>query len=125
MNIVYLNGEFIPQEKAFVSVMDRGFLFGDGVYESLPVYAGHLLGLSLHLARLQRSLAGIRMAPPLSDQQWEGVLHELLVLNDKQTMDQSIYIQITRGPEAVRNHAIPSDIKPTVLAVCLPPKQTS
>lgn len=125
MGIVYLNGQFIPQENATVSIMDRGFLFGDGVYEAIPVYQGYMLGLQQHLTRLEDSLTAIKIPPPLSNAQWEGVLHELLVLNNKQHHDQSIYIQVTRGPQDIRNHAIPDNITPTLLALCYAPKSTS
>jgi len=125
MTIVYLNGEFIQQEQATVSIMDRGFLFGDGVYESLPVYQGHIFGLKQHLERLDQGLSAIKMAPPLAHRQWEDVLHELLVLNGKQHCDQSIYVQVTRGSAPVRNHAFPEEIKPTILALCMPPKDIS
>ena len=123
MGIVYLNGQFIPQENATVSIMDRGFLFGDGVYEAIPVYQGQMLALQQHLTRLKLSLAAIKIAPPLSDTQWENVLRELLAHNNKQNDDQSIYIQVTRGAEDVRSHAIPDEITPTLLALCYPPKK--
>lgn len=125
MTIVYLNGEFIQQEKATVSIMDRGFLFGDGVYESIPVYQGHILGLTQHLTRLAHSLAAIKVPAPLTAEQWQGVLHELLALNEKQHADQSLYLQVTRGAAPVRHHAFPAEIKPTVLAICMPPKDIS
>ena len=124
MNIVYLNGKFIPQEQATVSITDRGFLFGDGVYESIPVYEGHIFSLKQHLDRLKRSLAAIKMTPPLSDEEWHRVLHQLLEKNNKKNTDQSFYIQITRGSHPERNHAIPKNIPPTVMALCLPPKNT-
>ena len=125
MSIVYLNGKFIQQEQATVSIMDRGFLFGDGVYEVIPVYQGHMLGIKQHLARLDRSLAAIKIAPPLSTEQWEGVLNELLTLNNKQNEDQSFYIQVTRGAQNIRHHAIPTDITPTLLALTFPPNNTA
>ncbi len=125
MSIVYLNGQFIQQEKATVSILDRGFLFGDGVYEAIPVYQGYIFGLHPHLDRLAESLSAIKMRPPLSPQQWEDVLYELLVLNGKQKSDQSIYVQVTRGAQPVRNHSIPADIEPTVFALCFPPKNKS
>jgi D-alanine transaminase len=125
MSIVYLNGQFVAQENASVSILDRGFLFGDGIYEVIPVYAGHIFSLHEHLIRLQRSLQAIKMISPLTDEQWSNILHELLVLNNKQQGDQCIYIQITRGAESNRNHLIPTDIEPTVLAICLSPKHAS
>lgn len=124
MAIIYLNGKFIQQEKAAISIMDRGFLFGDGVYESIPVYQGRILGLKQHLERLERSLAAIKITLPLTSDQWENVLGKLLTLNENQNADQSLYLQVTRGPAPVRNHAFPKEIKPTVLAICMPPKNT-
>lgn len=124
MNIVYLNGKFIPQEDAKISITDRGFLFGDGVYESIPVYEGRIFSLKQHLKRLQCSLEAIKMSPPLSDDKWSEILYKLLSLNDKKNTDQSLYIQITRGPQPERNHAIPVIIQPTIMALCLPPKRT-
>ena len=124
MTIVYLNGQFIQEEKATISILDRGFLFGDGVYEAIPVYQGHLFGLQQHLNRLEISLAAIKIPSPLPSEEWEDILHELLVLNQTQHADQGLYLQITRGFQPVRNHAFPDMISPTVLAMCIPPKNT-
>ncbi len=125
MSVVYLNGQFIQQEKANVSILDRGFLFGDGVYEAIPVYQGYIFGFNEHIDRLAESLTAIKMKPPLSHAQWEDVLYELLALNGKQNDDQSIYMQVTRGAQAMRNHSIAENIEPTVLAICMPPKAKS
>lgn len=113
--IVYLNGEFKPISKACVSVLDRGFLFGDGVYEVIPAYGGHLLRLQSHLQRLQNSLDGIRLTNPLTNPQWQQMLTTLLEKN--QGLDQSIYLQVTRGAAAKRNHNFPDQITPTVFAM--------
>ena len=112
---VYLNGEFLPLEAARISVMDRGFLFGDGVYEVIPAYAGKLLRLHEHLKRLENSLAGIRMSSPLERQVWEQILGELT--SQFPGKDQSIYLQVTRGPADERNHNIPDVVTPTVFAM--------
>lgn len=112
--LVYLNGEFLPLSQAKISVLDRGFLFGDGVYEVVPVYGGKPLRLPEHLRRLERSLAGIRMAPPLSDSQWEAIFGRLIQGDE----DQSIYLQVTRGVGPKRDHAFPKDVPPTVFAMC-------
>jgi D-alanine transaminase len=114
--IVYLNGEFLPIGEARVSVLDRGFLFGDGVYEVIPVYGGKPLRLAEHLERLRASLAGIRMESPLSDTEWEAVFTRLI----DGEHDQSIYLQITRGAAPKRDHAFPKDTAPTVFAMCNP-----
>ena len=80
-NSVYLNGEFLPLTEAKVSVLDRGFIFGDGIYEVIPVYGGRLFRLPHHLQRLDQSLAAIHLAPPLSHPQWQRLLEELVERN--------------------------------------------
>lgn len=110
--IVYLNGEYLPIDQARVSVLDRGFLFGDGVYEVIPAYGGHLLRLPQHLQRLQNSLDAIRLVNPLSTRDWIDIMQTLLKKNDGQ--DQSVYLQVTRGVAAQRNHSFPDAVKPTV-----------
>ena len=114
--IVYLNGEFLPLRLAKISVLDRGFLFGDGVYEMIPVFGGKPLRLSEHLDRLKNSLTGIRMASPLDEGQWVAIFNRLI--SGKQ--DQSIYLQITRGEGTKRDHAFPVGVAPTVFAMCTP-----
>ncbi len=111
--IVYLNGQFLPQDQAFVPVMDRGFIFGDGVYEVIPVYGGRLFRLQEHLKRLDSSLAGIRLTNPLTHNQWAEVLQQLVEKNGGG--NQSLYLQLTRG-HAPRDHAFPSDTPPTLFA---------
>lgn len=125
MPIIYLNGKFIPQEEAKISVMDRGFLFGDGVYEVIPVYNGHMVGLQEHLDRLKHSLNMIQMLPPLSDQEWKSIFETLLEKNNKTTGIQSIYLQITRGPEETRRHVLPETYTPTIVAFLTPPRSRS
>ncbi len=116
--LLYLNGEFIPEDQARVSVMDRGFLFGDGVYEVIPAYAGLPFRLREHLNRLSNSLAAIRMTPPLDHEQWSQILHQLL--QQRGSEDQQIYLQITRGAYGKRLHAIPESVQPTVMAMASP-----
>lgn len=118
-HLVYLNGEFVPPERAMVSAFDRGFVFGDGVYEVIPVFGRRLFRLSHHLARLQRSLNEVRLPNPLSAVEWERILGRLI--QDIDTEDQSVYLQITRGP-APRDHAFPADPHPTVFAYAQPMK---
>ena len=123
MHTVYLNGAFLPIEDACVPVTDRGFLFGDGVYEVIPAYGGRLLRLPHHMQRLQNSLDGIRLANPLSDSAWENVLTELLQRNRDRAgtdNDQSIYLQVTRGTAPKRDHSFPERITPTVYAAANP-----
>jgi len=111
---VYLNGEYLPLSEAKVSVLDRGFLFGDGVYEVIPSYSGDLFRMQDHLDRLQDSLSNIRLQLPYSLDQWLEILGPLL---DK-AKDQYIYLQITRGVAAKRDHAFPKDPVPTIFAMC-------
>jgi D-alanine transaminase len=112
MNNVYLNGEFLPIEQASVSVMDRGFLFGDGVYEVLPVYSRKPFRLDQHLARLQASLDGIGLENPKTNAEWIQIIGRMIEQADY--ADQSLYLQITRGADNKRNHAFPSAVRPTV-----------
>ena len=112
--IVYLNGDYIPLNEAKVSVLDRGFLFGDGVYEVIPAYSGHLFHFQDHLQRLENSLAGIRLVNPHSREQWLEILIPLL----NPQFDQYIYLQITRGVSTKRDHAFPDNIPATVFAMC-------
>jgi D-alanine transaminase len=111
-----LNGAFVPLEAARVSPLDRGFLFGDAVYEVVPVYAGRPFRLREHLQRLDRSLDGIRMAPVMSHEAWAQLLLELISRNDAH--DASLYLQVTRGAERGRNHAWPPGLTPTIFAYC-------
>ena len=114
---VYLNGEFLPAGEARISVLDRGFIFGDGIYEVIPVYGGRLFRLPHHLERLDHSLEGIRLANPLSHRHWQEILEELVQRNGGG--DQSLYLQLTRGV-AERDHGFPPDTEPTVFAMSKP-----
>lgn len=120
MKDVYLNGEFMPSDQAKVSVFDRGFLLGDGVYEVIPVYAGHCFRLAGHLQRLQASLNGVRMKNPLSDRQWQTMIEQLVERNGGG--DQSVYLQVTRGV-APRDHVFPEGVTPTAFAMSNPLQQ--
>lgn len=117
-DIVYLNGSFQPVHEAHVSVMDRGFLFGDGVYEVIPVYGGRAFRLEHHLQRLDLSLQGIRIGNPLGHAQWTDILTALIRQNGGG--DQSIYLQVTRGVAPKRDHAFPVGVTPTVFAMSTP-----
>jgi D-alanine transaminase len=131
----YLNGDFTELPNAKISVMDRGFIFGDGVYEVVPVYAGQLFRFDQHMARLDRSLAELRIANPLSKTQWASIAQQLIITYAKsvgakaQDTDQLIYIQITRGV-AMRDHVMTQGITPTVFVMSnvmkpVPPAQRS
>jgi len=117
MAIVYLNGQFVPEDQAHVSVLDRGFIFGDGVYEVIPVYGARLFRLDEHIDRLDNSLNAIRLTNPLTRPQWKNLLTTLVEQNG--TGDLAVYLQITRGV-AKRDHALPSEPKHTVFAMANP-----
>ena len=121
---VYLNGKFLPLEDATISVLDRGFIYGDGVYELIPVYNRRPYRLRQHLARLQRSLDGIRLANPHRDSEWESIIGELIARMP--FADQGVYFQVTRGV-AKRDHAFPAGVAPTVFMMsnplALPPRE--
>lgn len=111
---VYLNGQYVPLDEAKISVMDRGFLFGDGVYEVIPCYFGQLFHLQAHIDRLTASLAGIRMVNPYSTEQWLEIFKPLI----DNSQNQYIYLQITRGVAPKRDHAFPENTQPTIFAMC-------
>jgi D-alanine transaminase len=121
LSTVYLNGRFIPLEEARVPVLDRGFIFGDGVYEVIPAYSRKPFRLKEHLKRLQTSLDGIRLNNPHSDAQWVELLAQLVTQN--QGEDQYIYLHITRGV-AKRDHAFPKQAQPTVFIMSTPLQTT-
>ncbi|MCG6885717.1 MAG: D-amino-acid transaminase [Proteobacteria bacterium] len=110
-SIVYLNGNYLPLEEACVPVLDRGFIFGDGVYEVIPVYAGKPFRLAHHLQRLQNSMAAVRIDNPHSDAEWQQLIETVIERNDGG--DQSIYLQVTRGV-AARDHRFPGSTTPSV-----------
>jgi D-alanine transaminase len=115
--MVFLNGKFLPIEEAKVPVLDRGFIFGDGVYELVPVYSRVPFRLDEHLARLERSLAETRIRNPYTRAQWRELVYRLV---DAQSFDdQGVYFQVTRGV-AKRDHAFPKDVEPTVFMMSNP-----
>ena len=117
MNIVYLNGSFMPIDEARIPVLDRGFLFGDAVYEVVPVYDRHPFRLDWHLQRLQNSLDGIRLKNPMSTDAWKSLF---LAMIEKHTQkNQSIYLQVTRGV-AKRDQAFPMSTPPTLFMMSNP-----
>ncbi|MBX3702843.1 MAG: aminotransferase class IV [Steroidobacteraceae bacterium] len=116
--LVWLNGRLLPLEQAHISPLDRGFLFGDGVYEVLPVYGGRAYRLDAHLERLERSLHEIRMAPALDRAGWLAAFGKLVHGNGGG--DLLLYVQVTRGAEPDRNHVPRAGTAPTVFA-CVSP----
>jgi len=119
MSVVYLNGEFLPKEDACVSVLDRGFIFGDGVYEVIPCYGGHLFRLEQHLQRLHDSLTNIRLDNPFRNSQWQAILEDVVNKNNNNNADQSLYLQVTRGV-AKRDHVFPDKVSQTIFIMSNP-----
>jgi D-alanine transaminase len=115
--MVFLNGRFLPLEQATVPVLDRGFIFGDGVYELIPVYSRAPFRMDEHLARLERSLAAVRIANPYARDRWRSIILELVAQQPWE--DQGVYLQVTRGV-AKRDHAFPAGVEPTVFAMSNP-----
>ena len=115
--MIYLNGKLVPIEQAYISVLDRGFIFGDGVYEVIPVYSRRPFRLANHLLRLQHSLDGIRLQNPYTDEEWQNLLEQVIANNEGD--DQYLYLHITRGV-AKRDHAFPVGIPPTVFIMSSP-----
>ncbi|MBT8132937.1 MAG: aminotransferase class IV, partial [Gammaproteobacteria bacterium] len=116
-NIIYLNGSYMPVEEATISVMDRGFLFGDGIYEVVPVFGNKLLRAKGHLDRLKNSLSRISLQNPCSDEEWMQIFIGLLERNAGD--DRAIYLQISRGAYAKRDLAIKTEYPPTIFAMVL------
>lgn len=116
MTIAFLNGEFMPLSEAKISPMDRGFLFGDGIYEVIPTYHGKAVGMTGHLSRMRDGLAAISITNPYSAQQWQQNLDELIDANASHFPSGNIgvYFHISRGTDTKRYHAYPQNITPTV-----------
>src|SRR6478672_5800180 len=115
--MVYLNGQFVALAEAKISVLDRGFIFGDGVYEVVPVYGRRPFRMPQHLKRLQYSLDGIRLGNPHTAAEWEALIGQLI--GRQPFADQAVYLQVTRGV-AKRDHAFPKDTAPTVFMMSNP-----
>ena len=133
--LCYLNGDYTPLKDAKISVLDRGFIFGDGVYEVLPAYAGNIFRFAHHMARLDRSLAELRIPNPLTPAEWQAIANKLIAAHAREmaataskhipkgsenapqpALDQIIYIQVSRGV-ALRDHVMPPGLKPTVFVM--------
>lgn len=114
MSIVYLNGDYMPMEEARISPMDRGFLFGDGIYEVIPSYDGKLVGFGPHLERMQNGLDAIEIALTIDRDEWRDISSGLVERNGGGNL--GIYFHVSRGADSRRNHAYPENITPTVYA---------
>ncbi len=117
---VYLNSKFMPMNDSKISTQDRGFLFGDGVYEVIPVYNGQLFRFKEHLQRLKNSLAAVSISNPLTDSEWLSLLNTLIEKHPWQ--NQYIYLQVTRGIQMQRDHLPAENLTPTVYAYTNPLK---
>jgi D-alanine transaminase len=117
MGTVYLNGQHLPVEEAKISVLDRGFIFGDGVYEVVAVYAREPYRLPHHLKRLSYSCSQLGLTNPHSDSEWERILREVVARQDFD--EQAVYFQVTRGVSR-RDHAFPKGVAPTVFMMSSP-----
>jgi D-alanine transaminase len=115
--LVYLNGDITPLSTAKISVLDRGFIFGDGIYEVIPVYARKMFRADQHLARLFRSLAAIGIQNPHDKAGWLALIQQIMDAHPSD--DQMVYVQVTRGV-AKRAHAFPKDVTPTVFIMTNP-----
>ncbi len=115
--IAYLNGEYLPVEDAKISPLDRGFLFGDGIYEAIPSYGGRTVALQLHIDRMKNGLAAIGIENPLTDKDWKDVAQELSERNGRGNL--GIYFHVSRGNEGRRFHGFPKGVTPTVFGMVL------
>ncbi|HEX7046733.1 MAG TPA: D-amino acid aminotransferase [Gammaproteobacteria bacterium] len=120
---VHLNGEFLARDAARISPFDRGFLYGDGIYEMIACYGGELFRFDDHLARLERGLSEVRMTNPHDRAGWRELLERLVRENGNG--DMNVYVQVTRGTRPERDHRFPADPKPTVFAMCQPASAVS
>jgi D-alanine transaminase len=114
MSTVYLNGNYLPMSEARISPMDRGFLFGDGIYEVIPSYEGRLVGFGPHLARMQNGLDAIEIPLRLEQEQWREIAAQLIARNGGGNL--GLYLHVSRGADTRRHHAYPAGITPTVFA---------
>jgi D-alanine transaminase len=114
----FFNGAFMSLSEVRISPLDRGFLFGDGVYEVIPAYGGKLFHCDAHLKRLQYSLDGIRLENPYTSAHWKILLNDLASMNGGG--NQALYLQMTRGADIGRDHTFPKNSSPTVFAMCAP-----
>ncbi|MEW9799555.1 aminotransferase class IV [Alteromonas sp. CYL-A6] len=118
MTTAYLNGQYLALSEARISPMDRGFLFGDGIYEVIPSYQGKTVGLNAHLARMKRGLAALSIDPDMDDEAWRTVVATLIEKNRSDIPEGNIglYLHVSRGADTRRFHAYPTNVTPTVFA---------
>ncbi|MBU1359959.1 MAG: aminotransferase class IV [Gammaproteobacteria bacterium] len=118
-SLCYLDGDYVPLRDAKVSVLDRGFIFGDGVYDVVPLYAGQPFCFDEHMARLDRSLAALRIDNPMARRDWLALVMRLVDASpdEERRQAQLAYIQVTRGVAPRRDHAMPPGLRPTVFSM--------
>ena len=117
MNTVFLNGQYMADSAATISPMDRGFLFGDGIYEVIPSYHGRFVGFTPHIARMHEGLAALSISHGMNEAAWRELCDTLLTLNRPIMGDNlAVYIQVSRGTDSKRSHAFPANISPTIFA---------
>ena len=121
MTIAYLNGEYLPLEEARISPLDRGFLFGDGIYEVIPSYGGKMVGFGPHIDRMIDGLAALEIGLGWGRDEWRVVCEELIARNPEPQL--GLYLHVTRGADTKRNHPYPEGVAPTVFAMptAIPP----
>ncbi|WP_067863142.1 aminotransferase class IV [Neptuniibacter marinus] len=122
MSISYLNGEYQPLSEARISPLDRGFLFGDGIYEVIPYYAGKSVGLMPHIERMINGLAAIEIKCTKTAEEWKTLLDDLVARNSDLATNLGVYVHISRGTDVKRYHAYPENVEPTVFAFTFPIK---
>jgi D-alanine transaminase len=122
MSISYLNGEYQPLSEARISPLDRGFLFGDGIYEVIPYYNGKSVGLMPHLERMINGLAAIEIKCTKTADEWKALLDDLVARNSDLAANLGVYVHISRGTDVKRYHAYPENVEPTVFAFTFPIK---
>lgn len=125
MTTVYLNGALLPASEAKISPMDRGFLFGDGIYEVIPCYSGRFVGFAPHIERMQSGLSQLSISPQLSLAQWRQIAEQLIDANSAELgPNLGVYFQVSRGTDSKRAHAFPSNVTPTVFGFvfAIPPE---
>ncbi|TBR41587.1 D-alanine aminotransferase [Marinomonas agarivorans] len=120
MSIVYLNGDFMPIEEAKISPLDRGFLFGDGIYEVIPAYDGKTVGLAPHMQRMFNGMAAIEIKMEKTLAEWQTLIQSIIEKNGGGNL--GIYIQVSRGTDVKRYHAYPENVEPTIFMMTMPIK---
>lgn len=118
-SLCFLNGDFMPLKDAKISVLDRGFIFADGIYEVIPAFAGKPFRLEQHLERLQNNLTAIKINNPYSTEEWQTIFNDLIAKNHFSDTDCSVYLQVTRGV-AKRDHVFPDNATATIFSMVNP-----